>query len=738
MKAIYGIYKPYYVVILSSLFSLIIISLIWASYFYRMNLEYKNEVHDSTILAASLTKSFEEHTLRTIKSADQLVMYSKIQYEEHGTRMKMDPLINNTGFISNQLVLLSIIDENGDLKLSNQVPVIFSNIKDREHFKTHIENDTNKPFISKPVLGRSSGKWSIQMTRRINKLDGSFGGIVVASLDPLYFTDFYKQVNLGENSAIALVGRDGTIHAWESGNQCLVGQDMTKIDNELMEKIATNESGYFIAKNNVDGIERLYSYRSLNNFPYILVIGISTQKLFVQYHAIEHEYLLIASILTILLLLGWILITLIFLKSKSAENRSKYLSTHDPLTTLFNRYSFEEKIEEYINDNKKGTILFIDIDNFRIVNDTFGHSIGDCILKLISEKLERERISRKKYKDVIARLSGDEFAIFLHETTLEEGTNIAEMIRKDFDETDIYVNEIDIALSITVSIGVVPVDGVLNAQKLMIYADTALYSAKDNGKNRTVVIQSVDDKNKLSEANDIIRGIKQAIKNNTFVIYYQPVYKIGSEISHYEALIRMKDDNGTLIPPVIFIPLAERFGLMSKIDRWVLTQVLKDMKKNPDMKVFVNISGASLGDAVLLRYIEKTIKSSGIEPSRLGFEITETTAVQDLYQSKQWICKLKKLGCKFALDDFGVGFSSFSYLSELPIDYLKIDGSFVKNLDKDPKQRALIQAVNAVAHALGQETIAEFVENEEILEILKELNVNHGQGYYLGRPEPLK
>lgn len=281
------------------------------------------------------------------------------------------------------------------------------------------------------------------------------------------------------------------------------------------------------------------------------------------------------------------------------------------------------------------------------------------------------------------------------------------------------------------------IDGSVTPQNILSYADTALYSAKENGKNRVAILESSDDKARLSECNKTVLMIKRAIKENRFVLHYQPITKTENVIVHYEALIRMLDEEGTIVLPNDFISIAERFGLMSQIDRWVMKNALKTLEERPNIHIFINLSGVSLGDKALLSFIEESIKNSTIDPARLGFEITETTAIRDLSQSRTWIKRIKLLGCKFALDDFGVGFSSFSYLSDLPVDYLKIDGSFVRNLDKDPTQKALIQAINALAHVLGKQTIAEFVENEAILKILQELNVDCCQGYYIGKPNLL-
>lgn len=420
-----------------------------------------------------------------------------------------------------------------------------------------------------------------------------------------------------------------------------------------------------------------------------------------------------------------------------SEERLRYLATHDKLTNIPNRYYLEEELGKIIAQADKGNssaLLFLDIDNFKIVNDTYGHTFGDQLLVCVTQLFQGELGE----KDLLARLSGDQFAVVLQHADIDRADKAAEKFRRIMDEGELCINTQKVCLNLTISIGVVIIDGTLDAQELLSYADTALYAAKEEGKNRTLIIESAKDKDRLSETNKVVARIKAALKEHRFELHFQPVYNLKADIAHYEALIRLRDEEGNLLYPNSFIPIAERVGLMSQIDRWVVTTALTMLKKNHDApKLFVNLSGMSLGDKALLSFIEVRIRESGIAAERIGFEITETTAVKDLAQAERWIIRLKALGCSFALDDFGVGFSSFSYLSTLPVDYLKIDGSFVREIGTNPKQLALVQAMNAVAHTLGKKTIAEFVENETIVNLLKEMGVDCGQGYYFGKPEPL-
>lgn len=422
---------------------------------------------------------------------------------------------------------------------------------------------------------------------------------------------------------------------------------------------------------------------------------------------------------------------------RRSEEKLRFMATHDPLTDIPNRYHFAEKLREAslaAGLQNKSALILIDLDNFKVINDTFGHKAGDQLLVDMARLLKKNIRSN----DVLARLGGDEFGILLDDTDAVKAARAAEQFRRLLDEGELCVDTQQVCFNLTISIGVVIIDGTLDEQELLSSADTALYAAKEEGKNRISIIESAQDKAKLSETNIMVNKIKTALRENQFELHFQPVCDAAGEIVHYEALIRLRNEDGSVLYPNSFIPVAERFGLMAQIDRWVVTTAVKILNDYPgQQRLFVNLSGISLGDKALLAFIETKIRKSGIEPERIGFEITETTAVKDLTQAENWIKRLKALGCCFALDDFGVGFSSFSYLSALPVDYLKIDGSFVREIDSNQRQLALVKAMNSVAHTLGKKTIAEFVENQSIARLLGDIGVDCGQGYYYGKPSPL-
>ncbi|ACV61010.1 diguanylate cyclase/phosphodiesterase with PAS/PAC sensor(s) [Desulfofarcimen acetoxidans DSM 771] len=424
---------------------------------------------------------------------------------------------------------------------------------------------------------------------------------------------------------------------------------------------------------------------------------------------------------------------------KKFELQIKHLATHDYLTNIPNRYYLEESLKRYVAKAKRGTtsaLLLLDLDNFKLVNDTKGHVAGDELLIIFTKILK----ANLREEDLLTRLGGDEFAVLLEGISINEATEIAEKLRAVIDNQTIALSLINVRFNLTVSIGLSMVDGSMDPIQILSQADRALYIAKESGRNRVITIKGVEDtEEKLTMTNQLISLIKKALRDNLFEIVFQPIVKVAHrDIIHFEALLRLKDDHGHLISPGHFIPVAERFGMMAQIDLWVLQSVIDTLRMHEGISIFINISGTSLSNERLLNQFESIVLNSSVEPSRLGFEITETAAARDMIKAEQWIRKLKRLGCKFAIDDFGIGFSSFSYLRLLPVDYLKIDGSFIYNIDQETTNLALVKAMNTVAHTLDKKTIAEFVENENILQILNELDVDYAQGYFIGIPAQIE
>jgi len=421
-----------------------------------------------------------------------------------------------------------------------------------------------------------------------------------------------------------------------------------------------------------------------------------------------------------------------------------YQASHDMLTGLYNRSVFEQRLEEAIRSAQGGTevhsMLYLDLDQFKVVNDTCGHNAGDELLQQVSHLM----LGRVRETDVLARLGGDEFGVLLENCPLEKAEMIADAIRLAI--RDFRFAWDDKAFEIGVSIGVVPIAANTgNLSHVLAAADAACYVAKDSGRNRLHVYQPDDDA-VLQRHGEMqwVHRLSSAFDNDSFLLFAQPIAHVAGDrvVSHYEVLVRMVDDRGRIIPPGAFIPAAERYNLMPMIDRWVIRntlEMLRDAQGDlafPPVECAINLSGQSLTDDHFLEYVVDLFDETGIPCESISFEVTETAAVANLSRATRFISILRGMGCSFALDDFGAGLSSFGYLKTLPVDYLKIDGGFVRDMVSDQVNRAMVESINEIGHIMGLKTIGEYAEDERILLALEKAGVDFAQGHAISPPQP--
>lgn len=411
--------------------------------------------------------------------------------------------------------------------------------------------------------------------------------------------------------------------------------------------------------------------------------------------------------------------------------------SHDLLTGLANRREFEHKLQALLagpRESVNHAMLYLDLDQFKVVNETCGHQAGDELLKRLATLLQ----SQLRHADTLARLGGDEFGVLLTSCPLDKAAEIAGKARdlvRDFRFTwD------DRGFEVGVSVGVTAIlPGVQTLADVMTAADMACYAAKEGGRNR-VHVHDLDDAD-MAHRRQMLQaasGIRDALQEGRFQLHAQEIRPLHGGASHYEVLLRMLDEDGALLSPGVFIPAAERFGLMGDVDRWVVRTAFQAMARKPDLELAINLSGLSLQDEGIVAYVGATLKETGIAPERVCFEITETAAISNLGRALSFVNEMKALGFRFALDDFGAGMSSFAYLKNLPVDYLKIDGAFVRDMVTDPIDRAFVETINRIGQVMGKETIAEYVENAEIMRELSYIGVNYAQGYGVAKPVPLE
>lgn len=436
-------------------------------------------------------------------------------------------------------------------------------------------------------------------------------------------------------------------------------------------------------------------------------------------------------------------VTLDISKQKKAEVKLKYQAQHDILTGLINRFQFEDIVTKLLlsigQQETEHAMCYLDLDQFKIINDTCGHTAGDELLRQIGTLLKKH--IRKQ--DTLARLGGDEFAILMNISPLDIAKKKAEEILQAIKE--FHFSWGGKTFRIGVSIGLVTINETTgNLTELFQQAEAACYFAKDQGRNRIHTYQ-IDDSMLEQRHGEMqwVGRINQALEANQFCLYAQPIVELDNgELKHYELLLRMLDEQNKIIPPGFFLPAAERFNLIEKLDTWVVKHAFKFLSENPSFVdkinfVSINLSGPSLTKKEFLEFILQQFKDFKISPDKICFEITETVAVSNLDSASSFISILKLIGCHFALDDFGSGFSSLGYLKNLPVNYLKIDGVFVKDIVNDKIDCAMVKSINDIGHIMGMKTIAEYVENDEIKDILKSIGVDYAQGYGLGKPVPL-
>ena len=422
-----------------------------------------------------------------------------------------------------------------------------------------------------------------------------------------------------------------------------------------------------------------------------------------------------------------------------------YQAKHDSLTSLYNRREFERRLDAAIASLDAGgpawALLYMDLDQFKLINDTSGHYAGDQLLAQLANLL----LGMLPEKAVVARLGGDEFAILVEGASESDAVALAERIRTDIDGYSFGWEQRNYTIS--ASIGVVMLRGAgLSQRTLLAHADTACYMAKERGRNRVHLFSEEDSETTQRRSEMEWAGrIRQALSDGRFLLHFQELVPLWegerSEGVHMEMLIRLRDEKGALVPPGAFIPAAERFGLMPAIDRWVVETTLANFSRlhpsgRPISLCAINLSGPTFEDAAFADFVLDAIERHGVSPRHLCFEITETAAVSNMARAVEFMQRLRAAGCKFSLDDFGSGMASFGYLKNLPVDFIKIDGSFIRNIETDPISYSIVRAVTDIGHQLGLQVIGEWVADERARDLLRGLSVDYAQGFAVHKPEP--
>lgn len=423
---------------------------------------------------------------------------------------------------------------------------------------------------------------------------------------------------------------------------------------------------------------------------------------------------------------------------QQAEQDLTWLADHDTLTKLINRRRFQLDFEGILKQAKryrhKGALLFIDLDAFKEINDLSGHVAGDKLLQQMADTMRK----MVRSTDLLARLGGDEFAIVVPESTESQALDLAEKVCKKMSQVSVSTDSFTHSASVSIGIALFPEHGE-TVPELMANADMAMYQSKEIRPGHSHLFSINEQAREILNQRLVIKDLViDALEHDLFELQYQPIINVKtSQIKYYEALIRIRNRNGQLVYPDAFIPMAEQTGLIRKIDQWIIDHSIKVLLNQPEIALSINLSSFALTDEVIVDMLAQKLGESGVEPSRLMLEVTESGVIDDINTAVSIMQKFRSIGCKFALDDFGTGFASYNHLKMLPVDIIKIDGCFIKNIENSVEDRLFVKSITEISGGMKMQIVAEYVENGAILEILNEIGVQYGQGYHIGKPAEL-
>jgi diguanylate cyclase (GGDEF)-like protein len=854
----------------TAIFGIIIIAMVWlgvvAKYWEGLN----NDRRESERVISNFAMLFEENVLRSIGEIDKALLYLRRTVESRDWENYQLAVMSND-VLSEIIVQVAIIDAHGIMRASSAIkesvikPI---DLSDREHYRAHLNTKDDSLYISRPVLGRASNKWSVQFTRRFLSSDGNFGGVVVASLNPAHFADFYEKIDLGSSTSISMVGADGVVRSsgGDPSGKLELGVDIS--NSAIGRRMQAAESVIFEDSETFQDDTRLAALRKVRGQPLWVTVSVNRSEVLTRSWNNLQVFSAAAFVLTILILCamervlrseasaklkaeqlqltlehmsqGIMLVTkeqevpiingrcgdLLGLPSDyiarpprfdrivehqaratgekeagdipglaaglivrggdasddpslqgmsvcerklpngtivevrttnlpdgsfvqtfsdvtkrcEAEAHVARLASEDPLTALPNRRVLRSVIDQLCagaSPEPSGpaapepfSVLFLDLDRFKIVNDTLGHRVGDLLLLQVAERLK----SRLEAGQSLARLGGDEFALVVTEDVSRP--RLAALANKLSDAVcePFEIDGHHIRTGVSIGIAVAPQDGT-TAEGLLMASDLALYSVKANGRGtHRFFDRSMNEEAKVRR--QIEGDLRDAIEHEAFELHYQPIVDMHrNSVTAFEALLRWRHPEKGLIPPSLFIPIAEETGLIIPLGDWVLREACRTALEWPDhIKVAINLSAVQFTVLDLPERFERILRETGLAPGRLEVEITESVFLDKTERTLATLHRLKELGIRVAMDDFGTGYSSLSYLQSFPFDKIKVDRSFVAQLGPETQHLVIIQAVVSIARALCMTTTAEGVETDTQRRFLQALGCNEYQGYLASAP----
>jgi diguanylate cyclase (GGDEF)-like protein/PAS domain S-box-containing protein len=855
---------------------LAVIASIWCGVLFLTYEEHERAFEDGVRQGRNLGRVFEEYISRVIGGADSVLLMLREAYEHDPKHFDIARPFSHTQLQNNLVTNFGIIGPDGLIKLTTMQSIRSPEpVGDRDYFRFHAHSTNDELHISKPLLGRLTGTAIFQLTRRLTAPDGSFGGVIVASVDIAQLEKFYGSIDIGHDGIISLIGFDGILRARsgrDPGAKNFVGRSAAP--SKVFSLLRESPSGHFWNRENgelqFEPVKRLISYQVVEGLPLIAIVGLAEEGIFQQSTATAHKYYLIALVLTAIVIVtivvgatrrrklsstlvalqqsklsleqtnsrfttalenlgqglcmfdrdqrlivcnerygamygltrdqtrpgttsrsilearvaigncpddaekyidqtlaqlgrpepysavtelrdgryfavnnqpmqdgGWVALHQDITAQKRAETQIAYMARHDGLTGIANRAVLMEKMEEALERlRRRGvafTIFMLDLDLFKTINDSLGHPVGDELLKGVAVRLS----TCMREVDTVARLGGDEFAILAttdgdqREAAILTANRLLEAIASPY---DLDGHHLDIGTSIGIALA--PEHGA-DVDQLMKNADLALYKAKSEGRNTFRFFEeAMGAEARKRRALQI--DLRNALTNEEFEIHYHPIVDIQTrEIATAEALVRWRHPQRGMIAPGDFIPLAEETGLINPIGEWVLRKACSDAIDWPaHVKVSVNLSPVQFRKINPIDMFCKALSDSGLPPERLEVEITESVLMQGNAENVETLHQLRSLGISVVLDDFGTGYSSLSYLRMFPFDKIKIDRSFVNELSKNAECASIVSAVAGLGRSLRIAVVAEGIETDDQLVLVRAAGCTHAQGFLFGRPCP--
>ncbi|WP_233800346.1 bifunctional diguanylate cyclase/phosphodiesterase [Paraburkholderia sp. HP33-1] len=717
---------------------IVVLVLLWTVIFARLSVEKDATYREAMASSAILSAALEQHTIKAIHQVDQITRFVKYEYEKTPDHFDLASTVEKSVVQSETLVQVSLIDEHGRLIANTAEPnPAHIDLSDREHFKVHEHENDDQLYISKPVLGRISGHWTLQMTRRLNHPDGSFAGVVVVSEDPSYFTsDFYNNAAIGREGVIAVISDSGTVLARRTGNADKASGTFTASGT-----YPTSEHVSGIYVDSIDNVTRIVSYRHIDGYPLGVLVGLSQGEEFADYNHTRNVYLLMAGFVSLAMLSFFAVATGLIGKLLGREREMTHLVEYDLLTGLRNRYATLQALRQDVAQPfnlGRLAILFIDLDNFKTVNDTLGHNAGDIVLQMTASRLS----AAVGDGGALSRIGGDEFVVVIKGDDVEKrAVTLAEAASNVFSKP-FEVRGSSFVLHASIGIALYSVANE-NEIDLLKKADLAMYSAKDAGKN-CYQFYSPHLSHRADHLMKWEQQLRVALDEGQLFLAYQPKIDLTRRcITGFEALLRWNHPQHGLIPASEFIPVAESTGLIVPIGDFVIETACRQLAQwqhqgYDTLSLAVNISAVQFWRGDLFETISRAIEETGISARRLELEITETTMMEYPEVVAEKIFALKRLGVRIALDDFGTGYSSLSYLNRFAVDTLKVDRSFVQAIPGDRSVCVMVTAIVNLARSLGLTVVVEGTETEEQIAWLAALGHIEAQGFLFSRPVPVE